>query len=967
MKSEANLIQPTWLINNKLAIILLAALASFSTGASADDTEVFFGQNTSQANVLFVVDVSGSMGHIDDGETTTRLDRLKTALKEIISTTSNINVGLMSYTGSGNQLPQEVRPITENRAEMEASIDALVAGGVTPTVGALFEGGQYFRGEPLMGSGQTYTSPMESACQSNHIVLLTDGSPTEFDETEKAVAAAIYGNDTTLCPDATLAGGTCGAELSKYLYDTDHSTELTGTNNIVTHTIGFNFSADWLPTVSSAASNDGTGTSTGTGTGLHFNAESASDLVIAFDSILEVANDSSNTFVAPAITLDQFTRFSHRDDMYLALFQPSNNQRWTGNLKRYRFDGQVKDKNGDLALDTSTGSFLPGAKSFWLKEVDVDGDGEFDPDGGDVALGGAAHLFQANKRNVYTYTGSSNDLTDSSNIFHQNNSAVTADILGVPTNARTNLIKWARGVDVDNETEGSRTRLTMGDPLHSRPAILTYGGTEAVPDSVVFIGTNEGFLHAINSSDGEEVFSFIPTDLLGNLNTYYQNERSINRLYGIDGDLTLWANDKDHNGKIDGSDHAYLYMGMRRGGSHYYALNVTNKTKPEFLWSVKGGPSAADGGDGTPGFEKLAQSWSKPTLSKVNVAGVEKDVLIFGGGYNPTLDHSNMRSPDDTGNDIFIIDATSGELIWNSATAADSMVDTDAMQYSIPSNLRIIDFNGDQLADQIYVGDMGGQVWRFDIDNRNTDVDSLVSGGVIANLSTDATVADNRRFFYPPDVALVENAGKRFLSVAIGSGNRAHPLDQEVKNRFYMIRQESINSAPDGYGIIDPLESTDTETKYRAVIEDDLYNTTENLIQSTDVVISDGASLALKSKAGWLLEMESSGEKVLASSLTVSNQIIFTSYLPETVTSDTCSPAVGSGRHYSVSVFDATPTNGTTPESRYSPLSTAGIPNEPTPFIDSDGVLTVLVNLDEVATPDYDEMTRVYWTEQPDY
>ena len=373
----------------KLSTLLVAAVASFSSGIHADDTEVFFGQNTSQANVLFIVDVSGSMGTIDNGETTTRLQRLQSALTELVNTTNDINVGLMSFTGSGNQFPQEIKPITENRADMLASINALTAGGGTPTVGALFEGAQYYRGEPLMGSGQVYPSPIESSCQSNHIVLLTDGSPTQYPATETEIAKVIYGDSTTTCPAASLPGGTCGAELANYLFANDHSTTIADTNNIITHTIGFNFSAPWLATLSEGRGEDGKGK--------HFNAESASDLITAFDSILEVATDSSNSFAAPAITLDQFTRYSHRDDMYLALFQPNNTQRWAGNLKRYSFDGQVKDKTGTVALDTSTGEFLADAQSYWSKKAD----------GGNVAEGGAAYLFDASKRNVYTYLGAS--------------------------------------------------------------------------------------------------------------------------------------------------------------------------------------------------------------------------------------------------------------------------------------------------------------------------------------------------------------------------------------------------------------------------------------------------------------------------------------------------------------------------------------------------------------------------------
>lgn len=965
MKYKARLNQQKGLKKRKLTTFILATLTSISSGAFADDTEIFYGQNTTQANVLFVVDTSGSMAWYDspnpdnnpatkdyqyypyfEGDTS-RLERLKEALTEILSTTNDINVGLTSYAGSnyrgaGHVFLQEVKPITEIRTEMLASIQTLSPAGSTPSVEAVFRGGQYYRGELLKDSGGTYDSPMESACQSNHIVLLTDGTPTEDTATEVTIANAIFDDNTKRCADASVAGGTCGAELTKYLFDEDHSS-LPGTNNVITHTIGFNFSEPWLSTLSGPDA----------GNGKHFNAGSASDLAAAFDSILKVANSSSNTFAAPAITLDQFTRFSNRDDIYLALFQPNNTQRWSGNLKRYQFDNkQVRDVNGNLALDTSTGNFVPGAQSYWSTTADGD----------NIPSGGAANLLNQDPRPVYTYNGGNKALTDTENALHEDNNLVTAAMLGVPAADRTNLMQWARGVDVDNESDGSSTRLSMGDPLHSRPVILTYGGTEASPDSVAFVGTNEGFLHAIDTSNGQEVFSFIPSDLLGNLDTYYKNERTINRLYGLDGDLTLWSNDINNNGVIEkGTDHAYLYMGMRRGGSQYHALDVTDKAKPEFLWSIDGGP------DGTTGFEKLAQSWSKPTLSKVAVNGTATDVLIFAGGYNSTLDHSNTRSPDTIGNDIFIVDATTGALIWNSATAANSLVDTAAMQYSIPSDLRIIDVNGDKLADQIYVGDMGGQVWRFDIDNDNTNVDSLVSGGVIANLSSDSKISDNRRFFYRPDVAVVNSDGQRFLSISIGSGNRANPLGSSVDNRFYMIRQTSISNAPEGYGIINSVASTASNNVYRPVTEDDLYNATKNLIQDTDAAIATAESAALNASAGWLLEMESSGEKVLASSLTVSNQIIFTSYLPDTGTNAHCSPAIGSGRSYSVSLVDATPTVGNEPISRYSELANPGIPNEPIPFIDADGELSILVDLNEVANPEYREITKVFWTEQPDY
>lgn len=909
----------------------VAACISFSATLSADDTEIFFGQDTSQANVLFVIDVSGSMGFVDDTDNTdTRLDKLKSALTELLSTTSDLNVGLLSYTSSGNVLHQEIKPVTDNRGEMLTSIDSLLAGGGTPSVGALLEGGQYFRGEPMQGTGAVFDSPMQSACQSNHIVLLTDGQPTvdASDDVEKL----LYPDGLTTCADAIPGGGTCGAELATWLAATDHSVDLADINGITTHTIGFNFSSEWLPGLSTA------------GGGQHFTADSAKSLLSAFDSILEVATDSNNSFAAPAITLDQFSRLSHRDDMYLALFQPNNTLRWSGNLKRYRFDGKVKDKNDEVAMDPAAGTIKSGAHSFWSKRAD----------GPVVTEGGAASLLDIVKRKVYTYTGTvTKDLTNVVNALSENNDQVTAGMLNVPAAERDNLLQWARGVDVDNEYNGP-TRVHMGDPLHSRPAILTYGGDTDNPDTVVFIGTNEGYLHAINASDGEELFSFVPPELLENLDPYYKNERTINRIYGLDGDFTLWVNDANLDGKITETDHAYLYMGMRRGGRNYTALDVTKKLAPKFKWSINGGDT---------GFEKLGQSWSKPILSTISINGTATKVLIFGGGYDPMQDNSLIRSADTIGNDMFIVDANDGTLLWNAASDPDTY---SAMQYSIPSDARVVDMNGDGYADQIYVGDMGGQVWRFDIDNFSTSAAPSVTGGVIADLS-GADGIDNRRFFYRPDVAMVTDGEKQFLTVAIGSGNRAHPLQTAVEDRFYMIRQHSVFSAPKEYGMVDEDNSTADLKKYKVIEEADLYDATENLIASTDVDIAGDATDELKKKQGWMLSLKSSGEKVLAPSLTISSQVIFNTYIPETVARDDCSPAAGSGRTYSVSVLDATPTNGSTAADRHDPLLSPGIPPEPIPHIDDEGNLKVVVGVEEIETPTVQLTRRVYWTEQPDY
>ena len=215
---------------------------------------------------------------------------------------------------------------------------------------------------------------------------------------------------------------------------------------------------------------------------------------------------------------------------------------------------------------------------------------------------------------------------------------------------------------------------------------------------------------------------------------------------------------------MDSSDHAYLYAGMRRGGNHYYALNVTDRSNPKLMFSIPEKDPVA--------FAELGQSWSKPVLSKMLVsANNVRDVLIFAGGYDESQDDKATRLPDTKGRAIYIVDALDGSVIWSGQPTAAAGGSTKAfakMLYSIPSDVTVIEKEG--LASQIYVGDMGGQLWRFDISNTNMTGADLVTGGVIAELSGN-TQETARRFFHAPDLVLSKFKGRTVLNIGIGSGS----------------------------------------------------------------------------------------------------------------------------------------------------------------------------------------------------
>ena len=935
------------------------------TGATAATTSggMYFGRNTSDHELAEIIAYDRMLSDAEikqvqdylDKKWRTRLERLKVALNALLENAEGFNAGLITYSSYARgqfALRDEIKPIEQSKQSLLKHINELYARGGTPTQSAMFEGMRYYRGEPPLAMGGLTSSgpPPSVQCQSNHIVLLTDGEP--YGGASWPSIGNYIGSNCARDRGQNTARGNCGIELAGYMSANDHYPTIRGVNNITTHTIGLSLDMKWLGDMAAA------------GGGGYYSVGTSDQLLSAFQAIMDAAFDQSTTFVAPAVTIDQFSRLAHRDDTYLALFQPTNSMRWPGNLKRYNFTGNppaIRDRNNKKVLNNSTGNLHDDAHSFWSNEVD----------GNSIIRGGAASKLDVSERRVTTYTGNGTSyLIDDRNRVHEDNASTLGSFVGAQGDELKSILAWARGMDVhdaDNDGETTDTRHQMGDPLHSHPTILTYGGSSREPDSTIFIGTNEGYLHAVSSIDGTELYSFIPAELLGNLKTFYDDKAGFIRPYGLDGDITLWLDDKNHNGLLDSaSEQAHLYVGMRRGGKNYYALNVTDKHNPKYLWTIKGGTDSD--------FAELGQTWSKPVKSKVRIGSDIKDVLIFGGGYDTNQDNAKTRTEDSTGNALFIVDALTGSLIWK--TAMDTTSDYTQMKYSMPSDPRVLDVNGDGLANQIYIGDMGGQIWRFDVDDQAASAAKLVSGGLLANLAT-SDAEGNRRFFYPPDVSLISQEGQYYLSLAIGSGNRSHPLGRTVRNRFYMIRQNDYDRAPEGYGAVETEASASQLATYRPITEADLYDATANDIDSSNSSVSIAAKSALEDAYGWLLHLEESGEKVLGTSATIDSKIIFASYIPDTTgqSDDICKPATGGNRAYVVSLFDATPITGVEPSNRYQDIEQPGIAGTVSVIIDrgdenspdSDWSVNAIIALDSIEMPAVPMMRRLYWSEYPDY
>ncbi|MFN7130769.1 MAG: hypothetical protein ACK4N5_01725 [Myxococcales bacterium] len=341
----------------------------------------------------------------------------------------------------------------------------------------------------------------------------------------------------------------------------------------------------------------------------------------------------------------------------------------------------------------------------------------------------------------------------------------------------------------------------------------------ATRPKLVLVGSNGGMIHAFDNGTwqsgsgtysvgtGREMWAFIPPDLLPKL--HLLTERTTHH-YFVDGDMMvreIWA-DGTGGGTLNGMKEANEYRTMLigsegRGGTHYFALDITNPLDPKFRWFF---PEPCTREAVEFGYTLYALSPKPPPMGPVllqrsscpsgfsncaryGVPTEERWTVWLSGGYDPQL----IR-----GRGIYAVDAWTGSMVWNFR-----MNDADPVRknlgFSVTAPVALVDYgsNEDPIPDGFFdtavFGDTAGQVWVTRMYRPGQ-----LSGGVVTNWNgarsfqvdrdgittaesdddTDTNaLAWGRKnpFYYIPAIGIQPD--NRALRVMIGSGDRSNLRD----------------------------------------------------------------------------------------------------------------------------------------------------------------------------------------------
>lgn len=472
--------------------------------------------------------------------------------------------------------------------------------------------------------------------------------------------------------------------------------------------------------------------------------------------------------------------------------------------------------------------------------------------------------------------------------------------------------------------------------------------TATLGTQIMLSGANDGQLHAFrtgNGSDcasgGDEVWSFIPPSLLQKMAPIAHKshvDRTIlaGHSYFVDGPIQVadaWLPSTASSGTSKSATDwkTIAVFGLGSGSGNYlwsssstchstsatgfsatystsypyycgfYALDVTNTlaaSKPIYLWKLNPTSSQAP---------YLGEAWSKMQIGRVKVGSNERWVGFVGGGYSVanclsedggTSTACNTPATGSPGKGFFVIDLTNGNILWSfTHGAATTSTTSPNMDFSAPASPLPVDADSDGFIDTVYMGDLGGNMWRFRLCPRETYATcglSSYSGscgtgnwkGSLLYSATNtergyglSTPSSTHKQIFTKATATKDASGNLWIYFGTGENNdptwkppAGIPDTNDTKNRLFAIKEDFKTDEIGGDG--DPIFTHTYTTANLTNITGTTYDPT--------TATNNGWYINLSTLSGRL------GEKMISDPTVFGGVVYFATYVPDQGTANAC-------------------------------------------------------------------------------
>lgn len=459
----------------------------------------------------------------------------------------------------------------------------------------------------------------------------------------------------------------------------------------------------------------------------------------------------------------------------------------------------------------------------------------------------SAHSNWLSALNMNTITNTADGKAEQRINFLRGESNDELRVRKVLANSKSNVLGDIVNSSLDR-VSGARYRAAAADKLEGTTGDASYAkfvtALKEKPE-MLYVGANDGMLHAFKTSDGSESFAYIPSAVRSTLSELTTPK------YGSSG--------KAHRYFVDGTPvvsdvyfgsawHKVLIGSLGAGGKQIFALDITDPESPHLLWEF-----------GTDQGAKLGYSMAQPTIARLNDVGAAKGkwVVLLPNGYQGLNSASGEAS-------LYVLDISNGNVIKRfdvagGATAAE-------LAASLPlgngmSRTSAVDNNGDGKVDLAYAGDLLGNVWRFDLNSGD-------SANWTAQLFYTARNGDGKRQAITAAPYVLKHPSAKGDIVTFGTGRFLTASDKQSK------AVETVYGVWDRYsdkGATAPT-SLPTSDKARGDLASqeftELGTSSGNFKLSSDKVIwykagATGTGDADVHSWGWYVNLPRGGEKLI--------------------------------------------------------------------------------------------------------